>query len=272
MVVRDYLVGVVVVSKELLYNHLERNEFLKKAYELLISDPEVQELLELSNVFAVKRLKYNDHGPVHAKIVAGAALELFERLLARGVKPSSIVDGTATCIDEARLIVMYAGLLHDIGNAIHRDMHERFGALLAKDIIDRVLSKIITDYRKAIRIRQEILHAIYATEYNLRCLSIEAGVVKVADGLDMAEGRARIPYRLGKLDMHAVSALSIKRVEIHDGRKRPISIIVKMEDMAGLFQIEAVLIPKIEHSGISDYFEVHISVREGPHLMVYPYT
>ncbi len=262
----------VVVSRELLHKHLERSSLLKRAYDELMNDVEVQELLELSNVFAVQRLRYNDHGPVHAKIVAGAALELFDRLVSRGVKPSSIVNGTVSSVEEAKLIVMYAALLHDIGNAIHRDMHERFGAILAKDIIDRVLAKVIPDPRKSIRIRQEILHAIYSTAHDLTCLSVEAGVVKVADGLDMAEGRARIPYKLGKLDMHAVSALSIKRVEIHDEGKKAISIVVKMEDMAGLFQIEAVLIPKIERSGLKEFFEVYISVKDGPLLMVYPYT
>ena len=106
-------------------------------------------------------------------------------------------------------------------------------------------------------IRQEILHAIYATDYDTECLTAEAGVVKIADGLDMSEGRARIPYRLGKMDIHAISALSIKKVEVSRG-ERPIRIDVYMDDMAGLFQVEQVLMPKIATSGIDEHIEIYI--------------
>ena len=260
----------VVVSRELLKKHVSSSQLLSRGYELLMSDPEVRALLHMSNVMAVQRLRFNDHGPVHAEIVAGAALELLERLVASGVEPSSIRDGTAPSMEYAKLIVMYAALLHDVGNAVHRDMHERIGALLAKAPVDRALSKLIPDTELRVMIRQEILHAIHSTAYDVKCLSVEAGVVKVADGLDMAEGRARVPYRLGKLDMHAVSALSIKRVEIDEGLKRPLAVVVHMSDMAGLFQVEQVLLPKVRTSGLDDKLEIYISVAGERFLRVYP--
>jgi len=249
---------LVVVSPHLLYKHIEHSHLLSKAYKVLEEDEELSELLKMSNVMAVTRLRYNDHGIVHARIVAGTALELLDLLTRSGVVPTMLRDGTAKSMDEVRLCVMLAAYMHDIGNAVHRTLHEYIGALLAKDILNRLLPQILEAPPKRIyALRQEIMHMIFATEYNTRCLSIECGVVKISDGLDMSEGRARIPYKLGKMDMHAVSALSIRKVEIESGEK-PIVIRVHMDDMAGLFQVEQVLTPKILTSTIEDYIEVYI--------------
>ncbi len=252
---------MVIVSPELLDQHIKTSPLLEKAVKILENDDEVVELLKMSNVMAVTRLRYNDHGKVHARIVAGAALELLELLMRRGIKPSSLIVNTARSVDEAKLIVLLAAYLHDIGNSIHRVNHELLGALLAKDILNRLLPEILGPIhrRHMYALRQEILHAIYATDYNVDCLTIESGVVKIADGLDMAKGRARVPYRLGKMDMHAVSALSIECVEIEQG-ERPIKIVVHMNDIAGLYQLEEVLEPKIRTSGVlSEFIEVYVS-------------
>jgi metal-dependent HD superfamily phosphatase/phosphodiesterase len=232
---------------------------LRSAFRILEEDDEVMEMLKISNIMAVSRLRYNDHGVTHAKIVAGTALELLDILMNSKITPTTLRDGTAKSIDEAKLVVLFASYFHDIGNAVHRANHEFIGALLAKDILNRLLPKIgITD-RKLIALRQEIMHTIYATEYNVKCLTIECGVVKVGDGLDMAEGRARVPYKLGKLDMHALSAISIKKVEVEAGDSgRPIKIVVYMDEYAGVFQLEEVLIPKIRTSGIGNYIVVYI--------------
>ncbi len=257
------------VSPTLIFKHINNSTLLQHAYKYLEENEEVQELLKLSNIFAVSRLKYNDHGPVHAKIVAGTALELFDKLVNRGVEPTTLRDRTCENLDEAKLVILLASYLHDIGNAVHRDRHELIGMLLAKDILDKLLPKILHNKRSMYSIRQEVLHAIYATEYNVQCLTVEAGVVKIADGLDMSEGRARIPYKLGKTDIHAVSALSIKRVEIDYGNERPVKIMIYMEDMAGIFQVEKVLMPKIATSGLEDYIEVYVYSR-GREIQTYP--
>ncbi|MFN3268204.1 MAG: phosphohydrolase, partial [Zestosphaera sp.] len=86
---------------------------------------------------------------------------------------------------------------------------------------------------------------------------------------DMAEGRARIPYKMGKLDMHSVSAISIKKVEIVRSAESTARIEIYMNDSAGLFQIEAVLKPKILTSGFEKHFEVYTNV-DGKELRVYP--
>lgn len=214
----------------------------------------------MSNIMAVTRLRYNDHGIVHARIVAGVALELMNILMNNNVTPTTLRDGTAKSVEESKLIVLLASYFHDIGNSVHRVNHEFLGALLAKDILDRLLPKLGFSDRRMVALRQEVMHAIYATEYNVNCLTIECGVVKVGDGLDMAEGRARIPYKLGKLDMHALSAISIKKVEVEQGSKeRPVKITVHMDEHAGIFQLEEVLIPKIRTSGIGNYIEVFVA-------------
>lgn len=262
---------MVMVSPTLVRKFIESSATLKRAYEFLEADEEVQSLLEMSNIMAVGRLRYNDHGVVHSRIVSGAALELLDLLVKAGVKPSSMEVGISRNIEESMIIVLASAYLHDIGNSIHRVSHEYLGSLLAKDIVDRMLSDVVPyiDSKRRKMMRQEILHSIYATETNTQALTVEAGVVKVADGTDMAEGRARIPYKLGKIDMHSVSALSVKRVEISSGTSRPVLIGITMDNFAGLFQVEAVLKPKIISTKIADYFEVTIRIGD-KELKVFP--
>ncbi len=250
---------MVVVSPSLVHKHVSNSEILSRAFSLLETDEEVQELIKMANIMAVGRLKYNDHGIVHSRIVSGAALELFDMLLESNIKPTTLQFGTAKDLEEARLIVLLAAYLHDIGNAVHRVNHEMLGACLAKDILDRLIPEIIPSLEgRKYLIRQEVMHAIYATEMHTKALTMEAGVVTIADGTDMAEGRARIPYRLGKLDMHAVSAISIRKVELLRGDEAPARIEVYMNDKAGLFQIEAVLKPKVLTSGLDKYVEIYV--------------
>ncbi|AEM38551.1 metal dependent phosphohydrolase [Pyrolobus fumarii 1A] len=260
-----------MVSPELVKVKLRGDQLLERAWKIAMSDHELRALLRMSNVMAVKRLHYNDHGPVHATIVAGAALEIFDRLVEAGVEPTTLRDGTVDNLSEARLVVLLGALMHDIGNSVHRHNHELAGALLAAPILDRILEKLYGGLNeKTYQIRQEVMHAIYATAYDVQCLSVEAGAVKVGDGLDIAEGRARIPYKLGKIDIHAVSALSVKRVEISEGRERPISITIHTNDYAGLFQVEEVLLKKIATSSIGDYLEVYLGVGDEPPLRIHP--
>ncbi len=251
---------MVVVKPSLINYLLENDQWLRKVYEILKEDREINVLWEMSNTMVVKRLKYNDHGPVHAVITAGSSLYLYKSLLKNNVESTLIRDGVVDSIEYAELVPLIGALLHDIGNSIHRDMHEKLGALLARPIIDRVLSYIIDDETIRIKLRQEIMHSIHCTAYDVECLTIEAGCVKVGDGLDMAEGRARIPYKLGGVSIHSVSALSIKKVEIVDEEGTPIKINVYMDEKAGIFQVDEILLPKIKSTPLKKYLEVHAIV------------
>ncbi|MEZ0394683.1 MAG: phosphohydrolase [Desulfurococcaceae archaeon] len=252
---------MVVVSPQLVRALVADRPLLSRAYELLVEDEEVHVLWEMSNVMAVKRMRYNDHGPVHAQIAAGAALQLFDLLMARGIRPTSVVDGTARSAEEAALVPLLGGLLHDIGNSIHRDGHERNGALLAIPILDRILRRLIDDPATRIRLRQEVLHSIYCTAYDVSCLTVEAGCVKVGDGLDMAEGRARVPYRLGGTSIHSLSALSIRKVDVSPGDGVPIKITVYMDESAGVFQVDEVLLPKLHRTPLRNYIEIYVMLN-----------
>lgn len=255
----------VIVNKAILQRWLERDSFVAFAVRVVEEDEEVRELLHMSNVNAVLRLGYNDHGPVHARIVAGAALELMRMLSRRGVAFTSLQHGSAVDENEVKLILILASYLHDIGNSVHRENHELIGALLAKDIVDRLLGKILPSVgSRRVRLRQEILSAIYSTAMNVKPLTIEASIVRLADGLDMSEGRARLPYKLGKHDMHSLSALSIGKVELRPGTDTPIEVLVYMNDLAGFFQVERVLMPKIEGGKLKGLVKVHVfSQRDG---------
>ena len=245
---------VARVSQRLVQRHLDSPR-VRRMYELLTRDEEVEGYLRMSNTMAVGRLGYNDHGPVHSRICAGSALEIFE-LLTRSVTPTTVEEGL--CDEEAaRIISMSSAFLHDLGNSVHRVGHELHGCYLAAPVLDRLLAEVYPgDGELALRVKTEVLHGIYSHDEDVRCLTVEAGIAKVADGTDMAEGRARIPYMRGKEDMHSLSALSIKRVEIGEGEERPVRIEVHMDDTAGVFQIEEVLGRKIRTSGIGQWLEV----------------
>ncbi|WP_434731607.1 HD domain-containing protein [Thermogladius sp. KZ2Tp1] len=248
---------MVVVSPQLVKALVTGSRLLEEAYYTLLNDVEVQALWEMANVMAVKRLRYNDHGPVHAQIAAGAALYLYQLLRKKGVESTLVKDGIVDTEEEAALVPLVGALLHDVGNSVHRDNHERVGALLSEPIVSRLLGSLIDDPRKRVRLRQEILHSIYCTAYDVDCLTVEAGCVKVGDGLDMAEGRARVPYSLGNVNIHSLSALSIKSVEVLEGESSPVKILVYMDETAGVFQVDEVLMPKLKTTPLRKYVEVY---------------
>lgn len=248
-----------VVSKNILNKWVESDTFVNRLVSTVEKDEEIRALLEMSNVNAVRRLGYNDHGPVHARIVAGVSLEILNLLLNRNVGLSSLQDGTASNLNEVKAILVLASYLHDIGNSIHREYHEMMGGLIAKDIVDRILLQTFPDIgARRYLLRQEILSAIFSTEYNVKALTMEASIVKLADGLDMSEGRARLPYKMGKVDMHSLSALNIKHVELSPAEDVPILVSVHMDDLAGFFQVERVLMPKIDSSKLKGLVRINI--------------
>jgi len=258
--------GMVVVSSRLILDHLEESR-VKQMFHLLENDAEVQGYLRMSNVMAVDRLVYNDHGPVHSRISAGSALEIFD-ILTKRVKPTTVENGTCG-FGDAQLIVLCGAYLHDIGNSVHRETHEIHGCYIASPILDRLLHEVYRDNPElALRLKCEILHSIFAHDEEVQCLSLESGSAKVADGTDMAEGRARIPYKTGKVDIHSLSALAIKRVEIEEGDQKPVRILVHMDNPAGVFQIEEGIGRKIKTSGIEHLVEV-VALEKGKEIKTF---
>jgi hypothetical protein len=111
-------------------------------------------------------------------------------------------------------------------------------------------------------VTSETLHAIIAHRSGGRPYTIEAGIVRVADALDMSEGRTRIPYEAGFVDIFSVSAAAIDKVEISEGTdEKPIHITVRMNNSAGLFQVDELLRKKLKGSGIEKYVKVRATVE-----------
>jgi hypothetical protein len=106
-----------------------------------------------------------------------------------------------------------------------------------------------------------VLHAIIAHRSDGVPYTVEAGIVRVADALDMSEGRSRIPYEAGKVDIHSISAAAIDRVEILEGTDKPIQINIWMNNSAGIFQVDELLKRKLLKSGLEKYVKVRAFIE-----------
>jgi metal-dependent HD superfamily phosphatase/phosphodiesterase len=235
------------------------NPRLQQVVDRVNADDELYTLWQVSNVNAVQRLKMNDHGPVHVQIVTNIALRLLRLLADRGVKPSVVVGHNLT-IEDAEVIVVLAALLHDLGMSIHRVDHELYSLFLARPKIKELLEGVY-DLPAQTILSSEILHAIISHRAGGRPITLEAGVVRVADALDMAQGRSRIPFEEGKVNIHSVSATAIEQVIIEQGELKPIRIVVRMNNSAGIFQLDELLKEKLEGSGLEPYFEVEATIE-----------
>ena len=226
-----------------------------KMWTILSKDPEVKANWDIANFIAVRKLKYNDHGEVHAKLVAANALRMLDILLSRGIMPD-IMRESAGEDDDVHLVVLAAGLLHDIGNVVHRFNHPLHSVYLATSILNRVLPEIYDNPEIMYEIRNHILHCIYAHSSKIRDLTIEASLIGIADGTDMTKGRSRIPYDLGNVNIHTVSAMSVDEVEIVEGAEKPVEIRVYMTNSAGVFQVEEILHKKLMSGCISHLVDI----------------
>lgn len=234
------------------------NVKLKRLIESVRRDTRLWTFWRCANVMAIDRMGYSDHGPTHVRIVANSALRILRMLVAHGVVPS-IVKNYNMKNEDAEVVVVLGSIFHDLGMNVSRDVHDEFSALLSFEFLDKHLRPIYNEEERAI-VTSEVLHALVTHERGRKPLTVEAGVVSVADALDMEEGRARIPFEAGKVGIHSVSALSIKQVKIEKGKEKPITIRILMADAAGVFQIDQLLKPRIEVSGLQDYIRVTAEV------------
>ncbi|MBT0159081.1 HD domain-containing protein [Candidatus Bathyarchaeota archaeon A05DMB-2] len=227
---------------------------LKHIIDKIREDVKLHTFWKCANVMAIERMGYTDHGPTHVKIVANLALKLLRILVGKQVKPS-IVKNYGMKSEDAEVVVVLGAIFHDLGMVVTRTDHEKYSVLIALEFIEKCLTPIYSQEERAI-ICSEVLHAIVAHEEPYKTLTVEAGIVSIADALDMEAGRARIPFKAGKIDIHAVSALSIEKVEIIEGEKAPITIKITMSNSAGVFQIDELLKPRIKKSGLQEYVHV----------------
>ncbi len=228
----------------------------KKIFQALQEDEETQTLLNLANYIAVRKLGYNDHGPIHAMITAANGLSLLKIILKNDVLPLDSVKGLGLSVDDAHLITVAGCFLHDVGNAIHRRQHESFSLVMAKGILDRLLPSIYPETTKRTEVLEQILHAIFSHDPAGTALTVEGAIVSIADGCDITKGRGRLAFDLGKHDIHSISALSIESVEIAEGKEKPIEIRVKMTNSAGIYQVQETLGSKVARSPLRNHIEI----------------
>ena len=226
-----------------------------KLWNLMGQDAEVNADWDMSNYIAVNKLHFNDHGEIHMKIVTANALKMLKLLDESGVV-GDIVKAKAGDIDDEFLVVLAGGLLHDIGNQVHRENHHLHGVSLAIPILDRLLPEVYKDPEVMYEMRGHILTCIYSHEFEVRDLTIEAALIGIGDGTDMTKGRGRMAFDSGNVNIHTVSALSIEEVSITKGTDCPIGIHIRMSNSAGIFQIQETLFKKIIGGPLEPYIEV----------------
>jgi len=234
------------------------NPTLRTIIDRVNDDDDLYTIWRCANVNAVDRQGMSDHGPVHVQIVANIGLRLIRLLVSREVVPS-VVQYHQLTVHDAEVIVVLACLLHDVGMSIHRDDHERYSLFIAHDKLKELLAEVYPVATRRVMI-SEILHAIIAHRADGRPLTLEASIVRVADALDMAKGRSRIPFEAGQVNIHSVSAAAIDRVAISSGTTRPIQIQIHMNNSAGIFQLDGLLKEKLRGSGLEPYVEIEAMI------------
>jgi metal-dependent HD superfamily phosphatase/phosphodiesterase len=244
------------------------NFLLKKVLERVNSDRELKTLWRILNVNAIERLGYTDHGPKHFEIVANYGLTIAGILEKRGIKMSIVKDFGLTR-QHAEVVIFFGSILHDLGMSIHRINHEIFSLFIARDFLSKILDFMIVEERTVVI--SETLHAIISHSHGSagQTSTIEGGIVRIADALDMSKGRSRIPYSMGQIDIHSVSANAIENVSVKEGREKPVEIRITMNSEAGVFQVDDFIHEKLSVSGLGKYIDVRSYLRQGEKEKLY---
>ena len=229
------------------------NRRLEKFLTAVNEDEQVRAWWYMAQVHA-ERLRMSDHSWVHVQIVLNIALRLLRLLAKAGVEPAVVADHGMSRRD-AEVVVAGGALLHDVGMSIHRADHEAYSLFLARDALDRLLAAAYSEPERTV-IASEILHAIIGHRRRGEPYTLEAGVVRVADALDMAQGRTRIPIESGQEGIHSISAAAIDEVRIEAGEERPIRIEIDLNNSAGIFQVDDLLATKIRDTPLEGRIEV----------------
>lgn len=227
---------------------------LHQLMEWVNEDDELYALWTAANVNAIERLGMTDHGPVHVKIVMNIAVRMLRLLVDAGVTPG-VVESYGLEPEDAEVVVALAALFHDVGMSIHREDHEDFSLFVCQEKLRDYLGRLYGP-RTATFMRSEVLHAIISHRSGGTPLTVEAGVVRVADALDMAKGRSRIPFEAGSVSIHSVSAAAVDAVRLDRGRDKAVRITIAINNSAGIYQLDQLLRKKLAGSRLEPHVEV----------------
>jgi uncharacterized protein len=243
------------------------NRKLRTLIDRVNEDKQLKGWWHVANINAVVRMEINDHSWVHIQIVTNIALKLLRQLTKHGVETAMVSD-YGMDRDDAEIVVALGALLHCVGMAVHRDGHEDYSLFLAEPKCRDLLEGIYEEPDTTV-IASEVLQAITSHRDYGKPLTLEAGIIRVADALDMAKGRSRIPFEHGRVSIHSLSAAAIEEVFIKDGEAKPIGIEILMNNSSGIYQVDGLLKAKLLGSGLEPYVEViaHIDTEAEKRLV-----
>jgi uncharacterized protein len=243
------------------------NRTLRTVIDRVNRDDQLKGWWHVANVNAVARMEINDHSWVHIQIVTNIALKLLRQLTKHGVEPNMVRDYGYTR-DDAEVVVSLTALTHCIGMSVHRQGHEDFSLFLAEPKLRELLDGIYEEPDVTV-IVSEVLQGIISHRSDGQPLTLEAGILRVADALDMEQGRSRIAFERGRVGIHSLSAAAIEEVAISDGEKKPIRISITMNNSSGIYQVDGLLKAKLRGSGLEPYVELlaHIDTEAEKRLV-----
>jgi hypothetical protein len=201
-----------------------------------------------------QRLGMSDHSWVHIQIVTNIALRLSRLLSKRGVGPSVVGDYGLSERD-AEVIIAAATLFHCVGMSIHRQDHEQFSLFLTADKLPKLLAPMYDEPTRSI-IVAEASHAIISHRSKGAPFTIEGSIVRVADALDMAKGRSRVPFEQLLPNIHSLSSYAIDSVKISPGREKAVRVEIEMNNSAGIYQVDEGLGTKLRNTPLAEHLEV----------------
>jgi len=229
------------------------NRRLEALLEAVNADDQVRAWWYMDQLTS-ERLEMSDHSWVHVQVVANIALRILRLLVKGGVEPAMVADHGMRHRD-AEVVVAAGAMLHDVGLSVHRTNHEEFSIALAAGKLDQLLDGVYDEPERTV-VASETLHAIIGHRRRGEPYTVEAGVVRVADALDMAKGRSRIPFEAGHVGIHSLSAAAIDKVVISAGEDCPVRIEIRMNNSAGIFQVDDLLGTKLRGTPFADQVEV----------------
>jgi metal-dependent HD superfamily phosphatase/phosphodiesterase len=229
------------------------NRKLEQFLEAVNADETIRARWYMAQITS-ERLGMSDHSWVHVQVVINVALRLLRLLAKAGIEPAMVADHGMGQRD-AEVVVAGGTLLHDIGMSIHRTDHEAYSLFLAADALPKLLADVYEEPDRTV-VASEILHTVIGHRRKGEPYTLEAGVVRVADALDMAQGRSRIPFEAGEVGIHALSAAAIDEIRIEAGEERPVRIEIEMNNSAGIFQVDDLLATKLRGTPLEGHVEV----------------
>lgn len=229
----------------------KHNPRLQQLVDRINSDEELRQMWRCANVNAVERLNLSDHGEVHNRIVANASLRML-RLLRDAGFAASVTVNYRLLPEEAEVVVVLAAALHDLGITIHYDNHTAFSLPLARLKAKELLAGLYGVRDQTILI-SEVLHAIASHHGQTRCLTLEAGILKLADALDMTAGRVR---PLNTTQTVSPNDSPVTEVLIKKGTEKPIRVEMRLSNVSGDQHLEEAVILRLQGSPLFTLVEV----------------